>query len=482
MSTFAVASRIVLVVIFCVSAAGKAIDRNGTLRSIREFRIPSRLVAPVFVGLVTAETAVVFALLFSTATRFAAVAAILLLTAFTVTIAASLRRGETPACNCFGQLTQVPVSRRTLLRNVIFALPAVALIVIPTDKIGPTFLPVAFADSASANTPRIMTAALICVLMLLSASVVHLANANHQLGRSVDDLRSELELSLTRSDPRAVAPESGLPVGVLAPNLEIETANGERLPVLHVLATTNASEHSSTQHQVLLFASASCRPCQEVMRTLERSNRSVRDRVLVVLPGTPETGESYTASHRQIRFAFTGETALAALYNSPWTPAAVAVSGDGRIATRTRYGTSAITKLFADLETGSLNAGVPFVGGQPDQAKAIPKHPTGTVVVYWRSTCPHCEAFSPELSAWITQRSSGAPEVVFLVAAARDITDPLNREVVIDSAGSIATGLGLSGTPSAVLLDADGVVRSQPCVGADAIRLLLGSSAPSLST
>jgi uncharacterized membrane protein YphA (DoxX/SURF4 family) len=121
------ASRCVLLVVFAASAAGK-------LRGASAFKAFRQATAalvpwarPVAAGLaavvIAAELGIVLLLAIPATTRWGLVAAFALLTAFTVAIAAALRRGNTAPCRCFGR-SDSPLRTRHLVRNGILLLVA----------------------------------------------------------------------------------------------------------------------------------------------------------------------------------------------------------------------------------------------------------------------------------------------------------------------------------------------------------------------
>jgi hypothetical protein len=57
------------------------------------------------------------------------VAACVLLVGFTVRIVQLLRRGERPACRCFGAVSRAPLSMNHVWRNVVFLILSVLVVV-----------------------------------------------------------------------------------------------------------------------------------------------------------------------------------------------------------------------------------------------------------------------------------------------------------------------------------------------------------------
>lgn len=129
-SAVVVIASIVLAGIFIVSGSAKARDLGVTATAAASLGVPASLARPVARLLPVVELALAAALLVgllvSALRRIAAIGAVLLLGAFTVAMARTLRRGQAPMCRCFGALGERPISTETIVRNL--ALAALALV------------------------------------------------------------------------------------------------------------------------------------------------------------------------------------------------------------------------------------------------------------------------------------------------------------------------------------------------------------------
>jgi peroxiredoxin len=123
--------------------------------------------------------------------------------------------------------------------------------------------------------------------------------------------------------------------------------------------------------------------------------------------------------------------------------------------------------------------------GQPAPALALPDldkktidlasfQGTSTLVLFWRPTCGFCQQMLPELKKWERNRPAGSPEL--LVVSTGTVEENramgLTSAVVLDSDGSAMRTFGASGTPMAVLVDADGRIASSVVVGAQQVMAL----------
>ncbi len=126
MSVAVAVGRYLLAAVLAVAAWGKVTDRVGTRDAVHAFGVPGWAAAPVAFLLPVAELAVAVLLVVGPVVT-GVVGALLLLTLFTVAVAATLARGESPDCHCFGGLRAERVTSRTLFRNVV--LLAIAVLV-----------------------------------------------------------------------------------------------------------------------------------------------------------------------------------------------------------------------------------------------------------------------------------------------------------------------------------------------------------------
>jgi len=97
------AGRLLLAVVFAAAGWPKLLDPDGTVRSVRAFRLVPEALVPVFgYGLPVLELALALLLLVGLLTRWSAAAAGVLLIMFMIGIAAAWGRGLEIECGCFG--------------------------------------------------------------------------------------------------------------------------------------------------------------------------------------------------------------------------------------------------------------------------------------------------------------------------------------------------------------------------------------------
>jgi hypothetical protein len=83
-----------------------------------------------------------------------------------------------------------------------------------------------------------------------------------------------------------------------------------------------------------------------------------------------------------------------------------------------------------------------------------------------------------DLNALEADPPEGAPEILVVSAGTEEDNRAmgLRSTVVLDQGFSVGSAFGASGTPSAVLVDAEGKVASEVAVGAPAVLALAGAS------
>jgi peroxiredoxin len=100
-----------------------------------------------------------------------------------------------------------------------------------------------------------------------------------------------------------------------------------------------------------------------------------------------------------------------------------------------------------------------------------------TLVLFWNPGCGFCQQMLPDLKEWEAEATEGAPKLLVVSAG----TEEANREmglaspVLLDQQFTTGRAFGASGTPSAVLVDAEGKVASEVAVGAPGVLELAGA-------
>ncbi|GAB2687247.1 MauE/DoxX family redox-associated membrane protein [Nocardia thraciensis] len=131
MSYAVLACRCVLAGVFLVSLAGKLRSRTAFEEFVTAtaalLSAPGRPAKVVAVGTITAEIAVVCAMVFEPSRRLGLIMAVAVLVCFTVALVRALLRGAAAPCRCFGA-SDTPIGIRHVIRNIVLAAVAAAAV------------------------------------------------------------------------------------------------------------------------------------------------------------------------------------------------------------------------------------------------------------------------------------------------------------------------------------------------------------------
>jgi peroxiredoxin len=496
-------SRIILALVFGVAGVAKANDTSGVRRTLIEFGVPEWLAAPVSGGLPFVEILVALSLFPLATAWWGAVASLTLLAVFAIGIAVSLKRGQTPDCNCFGQLHAQPVSWSVFGRNVLLAGVAALIVLKGKDNPGPSAFK--WLDDLKSGEVAGLVLGLAAV-GLLTTAVVYLRRVfAHQtaLLEKVDAMKRLIDEDYAEPPPverpDAAAPLEGLPLGAPAPAFSLATVDGELVSLEALLA--------EGKQVLLLFVSPNCMPCKTLLPVVRIWERDYDDQLTVALisKGNVEENRKRIAKFGARHLLLQGDDAVSASYQSSWTPAAVVVSREGRIASQVTYGDDAIRALVN--HTVTTGAGVVagngshrhipkitvgsslFKIGEPAPRFSLPAldgREVGmedligrdTLLLFWDPSCPFCQAISEDLKVWEDNPPKGAPSLAILASGNKDAVAAKAGEfkslILLDPEFDIGPLYGTNSTPSAVLIDGDGRIASTLAVGTRHVLALAG--------
>ena len=319
-------ARAVLALVFLIAGVAKLADLDASRDTVEAFGFTLPAARVVGTALPFAEVAVGLGLLIQESSRWAAVAAIILLAGFTAAVGRALAQGSRPDCNCFGQLTSQAVGAPTIARNVVFTLIG-ALVVWR----GP-------GDSLSAWTSGLVAANLVAGLAVLVA-VLASAAAVHFHGRAAAAER----LASLRVEADAAAgsgPHAPLP-GEAAPLFSATDLAGSEVSL--------ASLCARGLPVVLVFASPMCGPCGRLLPQLARWSSTLRGRIVIavvasLVPNPEVLGAQLEVREELVLLSEQG-LAIAAAYAVAQTPTAFVVGSDGSIEAGAHSGAGAIERL-----------------------------------------------------------------------------------------------------------------------------------------
>jgi peroxiredoxin len=511
-------SRLLLALVFAVAGIAKLADRAGSRRAVIDFGVPAPLAATLSILLPLAELAIAAALVPASTAWWAAVGALALLLLFVAGIGANLARGHKPDCHCFGQLHSAPAGWKTLARNGVLAAVAAFVLWEGYERgAGP---------SAIAWLGALTTAQLLgllggaLVLALLAGQWVFLIHLLQQNGRLLVRLEA---LEATFPETGSVASSQngtarhqseGLPVGSMAPEFGLSGLHGETL--------TLEDLRSPGKPVLLFFTDPNCGPCTAMLPEVGRWQQEHANKLTLALISRGEVEENKTKAqeHGLSNVLLQKDWEVSEAYEVRGTPSAVLIAPDGKVASPVTGGAEGIRALLSHAvgERGQL----PMQPQQPQaQAQPCPNcgkvHPNGngaiqqaermgpkigepapevrltdlkgnkvslqefrgeeSLVLFWNPGCGFCQQMLPDLKRWEASLPEGAPKLLIVSAGTEEANrkQGLSSTVVVDQNFAVGRAFGASGTPSAVLVDAQGKVASDIAVGAPAVMELAGA-------
>ncbi|QQS42481.1 MAG: redoxin domain-containing protein [Acidobacteriota bacterium] len=492
MEILALILTVILAGVFLIAGIGKLLDREGSEKALASFDVPERLVKPFAAALPWIEIAVAAALLFAVTSWYASVAATLLLAAFTAGMLVQLAKGNAPDCHCFGQIHSEPVSGRSVARNVILTLSALALAAIGYFAPGRSF----GRGEAAVTNEGIMqlTIGLAAVALLIAIFVVlrKISDQQGQIIRRIEILEVISAEGREHERDGVGDPQSSLPIGSPLPPFSVVGAEGISIPSVDLVAPGKPA--------LLIFVSATCHPCEalipEINSWIEEFGASLE--VLLISSGEfANNVKKFGEANSDRIFIREGDSALEAL-GPLWTPTAVLIDPNGRIASRNAAGDSAIQKLVEGIREKGVDEKYLFVADVDSEAiligEQVPQFSLrdldgneftsedlkgrNTVAAFWSTSCPFCTKMLGDLKDWNGGRNASGPELVLFSAGNPDEhrSLELGSPILLEDDYGTAMKIGMNGTPSAVLIDEDGRIASETGVGADMIWALLGET------
>jgi peroxiredoxin/uncharacterized membrane protein YphA (DoxX/SURF4 family) len=489
--------RLVLAAVFLLASLTKLVDLAGTRRAIVGFGLPERAGLPLAFLLPIAELAVAVALVPSRSAWWGALGAVILLLAFIAGISVNLARGRRPDCHCFGQLHSEPVGASTLIRNGVLIVGALFVAIAGHANSGPSA--VSWLGNLT-GAEQIGLAIVVALTILLVGQWWFLANLLAQNGRLLGEV--ELIESVLNSRGITVAPPppppSGLLVGAPAPEFALPDLSGDTVS-LTALRETGKS-------LLLVFTDPKCEACEQLVPELAQIGEERRQDLTVAVIGRGKARDNKKFSLLDpIPVLLQRDNEVAEAFNVQGTPSAVLIRPDGLIGSKTAAGTEEIQELLHPQPQPAVRGTVfpllqelPAVpaNGQParparlgDPAPEIilpdldgrqvalaEYRGKPTLLLFWSMTCGYCQRLLPQLKEWEADQPAGAPRLVVVSRGTPDENAVMNLRspVLLDQEFATAGRFGVNGTPSAVMIDAEGHVASGVAVGAADVLMLAG--------
>jgi peroxiredoxin/uncharacterized membrane protein YphA (DoxX/SURF4 family) len=500
-------ARLVLAALFILAGVAKLSDLKGSRKAITDFGVPSAIAAPLGLLLPLAELTVAAALLPASTAWWGALGALALLSVFVVGITYNLARGRKPDCHCFGQLHSAPAGWKTLARNGVLAAVAGFVLWEGYNGVGPS----ALAWLGALSTAQLLgLLGGVFVLGLLAGQWVFLVHLLRQNGRLLVRLEA-VEATLAESgsvvaasaNGSAVAQAEGLPVGSAAPDFSLSGLHGETL--------TLDALRSSGKPLMLLFTDPGCGPCNAMLPEVGRWQEEHAQKLTLALVSRGEVEENKTkaSEHGLSNVLLQKDWEVSESYEVRGTPSAVLIAPDGKVASPVAGGAEGIKGLLsyavgerAQLpiqpqqpqtegqpcpNCGKVHAAAPTVPAAQKVGEEAPEVKLSdlegntveladfrgeeTLVLFWNPGCGFCQQMLPEIKQWEAGAPEDAPRLLVVSAGSEEANREmgLTSPVLLDQQFATGQAFGASGTPSAVLVDAEGKVASEVAVGAPGV-------------
>lgn len=496
--------RVLLAVVFLVASLAKLADLAGSRQALRDFGMPALLATPFGLLLPLAELAVAITLLPSSSAWWAALGALFLLLLFVIGIVFNLARGRQPDCHCFGQLHSAPAGRPTLLRNLVLAALAGFVVIFGQGVSNPGIFDWL---NALPVIQRIEVAGVLVVAALFVGVGWLLLQLVAQQGRLLLRIEAtEAKLAAKSTLPQSTSPASptlairGLPVGTSAPAFAIPNLIGE--------TTTLAALRTPGKPLILIFSDPGCGPCNALVPEVGHWQREYTAKLVIVLisRGTVEDNRPKACEHGLTNILMQHDREVAQAYQVVGTPSAVLVRPNGAIGSPLAQGAEAIRALItnavqrpgqyvlpmvephrvhahavaalvspsAGLQIGDVAPvlSLPDVTGQPVHLADFQGRET--LILFWNPACGFCQRLLPDIKVWETRSPAERARllVVSMGSVETNTAMGLDSPVVLDEDWKIGNQFGASGTPTAVLIDAEGKIASELAIGAPAVLAL----------
>jgi peroxiredoxin len=285
-----------------------------------------------------AEMFIAILLLFVQTSWLGAIGGFLLLLVFIGGMLYQMAKGNAPDCHCFGQIHSEPVSRKSLIRNAVFATLAFVLIVSGRDNQGAGIF-----DSTNSSEGNSMSVILgLATVGLLAAAVYFLKLISEQ---QTQIMRRIEILELTSHEGKEVErenlsnPHEGLPIGASAPDFEIPDTNGRNVAFEHLL--------TEGKPMLFFFVSTNCNPCAALLPEIETWQKELKGKInfVFISSGNAKENSDKFATASPKRILLQKDKEVSTLFGALWTPTALLINADGTIASRLAAGDTAIREL-----------------------------------------------------------------------------------------------------------------------------------------
>lgn len=473
--------RIFLAAVFIVAGVGKFLDLEGSKKSVIAFGTPEDLAKTMSIAIPFAEIVFGVCLLFVSTSWIGSLGVFLFLLIFIGGMIWQMAQGNAPECHCFGAIHSEPVSKKSLIRNLVFAFLALILL-LQGGRQGASF-------NDLSNEIALQLVFGLATVGVLGAAVFYLQRISEQQTQIMRRIEI-LELTGKSEEPveheHNTNPYESLPIGSPVPDFALPDTGGREI----------SFEHLRLLRKPMLFfyVSPTCAPCEALLPEISEWEDDLKDRVNFVFLSLGSAADNVKKFGAERTVLLQKNKEVTDALNARWTPTALLVNRSGAIASHLAVGDASIRELVEKVKNENLESEFVFVsnGGPgrigenlpefslPDldgkQMRANDLKGRRTLVTFWSTTCPHCANMMDELKSWEKEKGAGDPDLLVVSDGDPETHKALQLKapILLDKNYATSEKLGMAGTPSAVLIDENGLIVSETAVGAGNIWALVG--------
>ena len=482
--------RLFLFGVFALAGVGKLLDRAGSEKAVKEFGVPEDLARPVAYALPIVELAIGLFLLFVATSWLAAIAGLLLLLVFVGGMIYQMAKGNAPNCHCFGQIHSEPVGKTSLIRNIGFAILSLLLVAQGRENQG--------LDLTSSPNDMLQAVLILGILVLLAVAVFYLKkilDQQLQIAKRIEVLELVSRDGSVAEREDAGNPAESLPLGSLFPDFELADTAGKRV---------RWADYRKRKRPILfVFVSPDCGPCNALYPELKDWRLELLDKAVIVLVSTGSISANIEKFAEDTGVLLQEKRELAEQVRARWTPTAIYVNAEGRIASHPAAGDTAIRELVEKLRAEDLTKEHLYFAnsnGHETPVKIGEKLPEfskpdlngetitqetfkgkDSLVLFFSMTCPHCVKMINEIKEWNLNKGADEPDLVVFSDGDPEEhkTLDLKAPIVLDEGYKLSGEIGMMGTPSGIVVNGNGEIITETGVGAPNIWALIGKKRPS---
>jgi peroxiredoxin/uncharacterized membrane protein YphA (DoxX/SURF4 family) len=481
--------RLFLFGVFVLAGVTKLLDRKGSEKAVKDFGVPEDLSKPIATVLPVAEIVIGMLFLFVGTSWLGAIGALLLLLVFIGGMIYQIAQGNAPDCHCFGQIHSEPVGKSSLIRNIGFAILALLLVARGSDGQG--------MDLSSSPNDMLQAVIALGILVLLAVAVFYLKKIleqQQQISKRIEILELISRDGAEVERENAGKPTESLPLGSPFPDFELADTAGKRITM---------ADFRRAKHPLLfIFVSPDCGPCNALYPEIKEWREELAEKVKIVLVSTGSISANLEKFADEKSVLLQQKREVAEEVMARWTPTAIYVNAEGRISSHPAAGDTAIRELVEKLKTEDLSREYLYFANDSSKTKVkigemVPEFEMqslngepvthknfegkNSLVVFFSMTCPHCKNMMEELKQWEATKGEDDPNLIVISDGDPEAHKELQLKapIVLDKNYEFAAGIGMWGTPSAVLVNEKREIVTETGVGAPNVWALIGKKQPS---